>query len=49
MRSQKSKVKLNCNSPMIATGMVTIKAPRYGINTEKPTNTDKRATYSRPK
>ena len=31
---------------MIATGMVTIKAPRYGINTEKPTNTDKRATYS---
>ena len=22
---------------MIATGMVTIKAPRYGINTEKPT------------
>ena len=29
--------------------MVTIKAPKYGINTEKPTRTDKRATYSKSK
>ena len=29
--------------------MVTIKAPKKGMKTEKPTRTDKRAVYCKPK
>ena len=40
--------KLNCNKPIIATGIEAIKAPKKGINTEKPTKTDSKAVYCNP-
>ena len=35
--------------PNAATGIVTINAPKKGIKTENPTNTDKRAMYCKSK
>ena len=49
INNQKSKVRPNCNKPTAATGIVAANAPMYGISTENPTKTDKRAMYCNPK